>query len=229
MENLNKKYYDSIELLQKTQDAHQALGEIQKQLHYEKITKENYEEQKRKDKEISYKIKTNHTMQEILLNNFLYMQQELLYELLEIYKTKYINKRIGEKTKEKIQNEFNSYILDNYNIQCYCYIKQNTTYNDELETKIYLHFKDLYYQYELKQEEIRYNNTTQEQYLYYYNKINYTNIEEIEEKAKELRDNYDKTMEKIKELKREIEKAREENNENNRCCLTSTYINAKDI
>jgi hypothetical protein len=228
MENMNKKYYDNIELLQKTNDMHQVLREAQKKLCYEKLTQENYEEYKKKDKEISDKIKINNTMQEILLNNFLYMQQELLNELLEIYKTKYINKRIGEKTKEKIQHDFDSYILGNYNIECYCYIRQNTTYNDEQETKISLHFKDLYYQYELRQEEIRYNNTTQEQYLYYYSKIDYTNIEEIEEKAKTLRNNYDRTMEKIKELKKEIEKAREENNEKNKCCLTSTYIDVKD-
>ena len=229
MKNLNKKYYDSIELLQNTRDTHQLLGETQKQLYHEKLTEENYEEYKRKDKEINDKIKINHTMQEILLNNFLYIQQELLYELLEIYKTKYIKARIGEKTKEKIQNEFNTYVLNNYNIECYSYIKQYTTYNEEIETKISLYFKDLYYEYDLKQEEIRYNNTTQEERLYYYSKTNYTNIEEIEEKAKALRNNYDKTMEKIKELKREIEKIREENNENNKCCLKSTYINVKDI
>jgi hypothetical protein len=228
MKNLNKKYYNSRELLQKTSDAMQLLADAQKKLCYEKLTKENYEDYKKRDKEISDKIKINNTMQEILLNNFLYIQQELLNELLEIYKTKYINKRIGEKTKEKIQDDFNSYILDNYNIECYCYIKQNTTYNYELETRIYLYFKDLYYQYELKQEEIRFNNTTQEQYLYYYNKIDYTNTEEIEEKAKELRNNYNKTIEKIKELKKEIEKAREENNNNNRCCLKSTYIDIKE-
>ena len=228
---MNKKYYDNKMLMQDINTNLQTLKEEEEKLYnnykYDyKILLDDYSKQ---TKEINNNIKILYTMQEIILNNFLYIQQELLKELLEIYKNKYVNKRIGEKTKEKIQEEFNNYILNNYNIECYCYIRQNTTYKEETETKISLYFKDLYYQYELKQEEIRYNNTTQEEYFYYYNKIEYTQVNKIEEKAKKIRYNYDKNMLKIQELKKQIENIREENNKNNKCCLKSTYINIKDI
>lgn len=226
---MNKKYYDNKILMQNLEEMRQTLAEKQKNLMYTTITNENYEEYKQEEKENTKKIHINNTMQEITLNNFLHIQQELLKELLEIYKNKYVNKRIGEKTKEKIQEEFNKYILNNYNIECYCYINQNITYREETETKISLYFKEMYYQYELKQEEIRYNNTTQEEYLYYYNKIEYTQVNKIEEKAKKLYNDYVKNMNKIKELKKQIEKIREENNNNNKCCLKSTYINIKDV
>jgi hypothetical protein len=228
---MNKKYYDNKMLMQNVSEHLQALKEEGEKLYnsYKYDYKISLDDYGKQTKEIDNNIKILHTMQEIILNNFLHVQQELLNELLEIYKNKYINKRIGEKTKEKIQEEFNSYILNNYNIECYCYINTRYNYNDEEEIEISLSFKDMYYQYELKQEKIKYNKTTQEEYLYYYGKINYTNIEEIEEKAKTLRHNYDEAMEKIKELKREIEKIRGENNDNNKCCLKSTYINIKDI
>lgn len=228
---MNKKYYDNKMLIQDIDTNLQTLREEEEKIYnnykYDyKISFDNYNKQ---TKEINDNIKILHTMQEITLNNFLYIQQELLKELLQIYKNKYINKRIGEKTKEKIQEEFNNYTLNNYNIECYCYINTRYNYNDEEEIEISLCFKNMYYQYELKQEKIKYNKTTQEEYYYYYNKIEYTQVNKIEEKAKKIRYNYDKNISKIQELKKQIENIREENNKNNRCCLKSTYINIKDI
>ena len=218
---MKNKYYDNITLLQNINTSINTLEETNKDMIYKNYNDIEYKENKKKIEELQ-------TIQEITLNNFLHIQQELLQELLEIFKSKYIDKRIGEKTKEKIQNDFNTYILGNYNIECYCYINTKTNYNYEEEIKICCYFKDLYYQYDLKQEEIRYNKNKEESYLYYYSKIDYTNVEEIEEKAKELRNNYNNNIEKIKELKKEIEKTREENNKNNKCCLKSTYIDYRD-
>ena len=221
---MNKNFYDNKMLMQDINTNLQTLKEEEEKLYnnykYDyKILLDDYSKQ---TKEINNNIKILYTMQEIILNNFLYIQQQLLKELLEIYKNKYVNKRIGEKTKAKIQDDFNNYILNNYNIECYCYINQNINYKNEFETKISLYFKDMYYQYELKQEEIRYNNTTKEEYYYYYNTIEYTQVNKIEEKAKKLRYNYDKNISKIQELKKQIENIREENNKNSKCCIKST-------
>lgn len=226
---MNNKYYESVTLLQNTKEGYNTIQDIQEKLwkDYQAniIDSTTYNNEY---KEYTNKQQITDTMQQILLNNLLHIQQQLLKELLEIYKNKYVNKRIGEKTKEKIQEEFNNYILNNYNIECYCYIRQDTTYNDELETKISLYYKDLYYQYELKQEKIIYNKATNESYLYYYNDIEYTNTDDVEEKASILRKQYDDSMNKIKELKKQIEQIKDENNKNNKCCLTFTRISSKD-
>lgn len=227
---MNKKYYDNKMLMQDVNTNLQTLKEEEEKLYnnYKYNYKISLDDYSKQTKEINNNIKILYTMQEIILNNFLHMQQQLLKELLGIYKDKYINKRIGEKTKEKIQEEFNNYILNNYNIESYCYINTRYNYNDE-EIEIFLYFKDMYYQYELKQEKIKYNKNTQEEYYYYYNEIEYTPTEEIEEKAEKLYNDYIESMQKIKELKAQIENIREENNINNRCCLKSTYIDIKDI
>ena len=226
---MNKKYYDNKMLMQNLEDEIQEIKERENNLYKISINDKNYEDFKNKCNEMTRYKNINITSKEIILNNFLYIQQELLKELLEIYKNKYVNKRIGEKTKEKIQKEFNNYILNNYNIECYCYINTKYNYNDEEEIEICLYFKDMYYQYELKQEKIKYNKTKQEEYYYYYSKVEYTQVSKIEEKAKKIRYNYDKNMSKIQELKKQIENIREENNKDNKCCIKSTYIDYREI
>lgn len=226
---MNKKYYDNKMLMQNLEDELQAIKEEENKLYKISINDENYQDYKNKCNEMTRYKNINITSQEIILNNLLHIQQKLLYELLEIFKNKYVNKRIGEKTKEKIQEEFNNYILDNYNIECYSYINQKINYKNELETKISLYFKDFYHQYELKQEEIRYNHFDNTSYLYYYNEIDYTPTEEIKEKAERLYNNYTENMQKIRDLKKELENIRNENNKDNKCCLKSTYIDYKEI
>jgi hypothetical protein len=226
---MTKKYYDNKMLMQNLQDELQAIKEKEDNLYKISINDENYEDFKNECNKMTKYKNINITSKEIILNNFLHIQQNLLKELLEIFKNKYIKSRIGEKTKEKIQNDFNNYILDNYNIECYSHINQKINYKNEFETKISLYFKDFYYQYELKQEEIRYNHFDNESYLYYYNETEYTPTEEIKEKAELLYNNYTENMERIRELKKEIENIREENNKDNKCCIKSTYIDYREI
>ena len=228
---MKNKYIETRQKLQDNKDLIQSLNEQQNEIcnNYKDLNENNIQDYKREQEENYKKIHYVETEQEILLNNLLYIQQQLLTELLEIFKSKYIDKRIGEKTKEKIQNDFNTYILGNYNIECYCYISQCLSYREQLETKISLYFADYYYVYDLKQEQLKYNHETKENYFYYYRNIKeYTNIEEIEEQAKRLRDNYDLSLQKIKALKKEIEKIRGENNENNFACIKSTYIDIRE-
>lgn len=226
---MNKKYYDNKILMQNLQDELQEIKEKENNLYKISINDENYNEFKKQCDEMTKYKNINKTSQEIILNNFLHIQQKLLYELLEIFKNKYVNKRIGEKTKEKIRNDFDNYILDNYNIECYSHIYQNINYKNEFETKISLYFKDFYYQCELKNEEIRYNHFDNTSYLYYYNEIEYTPTEEIREKAERLYNNYAENIQRIRDLKKEIESIRNENNQHNKCCIKSTYIDYKEI
>lgn len=226
---MNNKYYESVTLLQNTKDGYNTIQEIQEKLWkdyqaniIDSITYNN------EYKEHTNKQQTLDTMTQILLNNLLHIQQQLLKELLEIYKSKYIKARIGEKTKEKIQNHFNSYIKDNYNIDVYSYITIHNNYKDESEIQISMYYNDMYYQYELRQEKIIYNKETNESYLYYYNDVDFTNIDDVETKAIELRKQYNDSMNKIKELKKQIEQIKDENNKNNKCCLTFTRITSKD-
>lgn len=228
---MNKQYYDNKMLLQNIQEGLQDTQEKSRKLwdNYRTICiNESLEEYSKQEKELNTRSQLLMTMEEITHNNLLHIQQKLLYELLEIYKSKYIKARIGEKTKEKIQNEFNNYILNKYNIEVYSYINTFINYSDGEEVKIAVYFKDFYYQYELKQEEIRHNRSTNESYLYYYKEVNYTEVEEVEKKAQEIRAKYNESMDKIKELKRQIESIRDENNQENICCLNSTRISVKD-
>ena len=226
---MNNKYYESVTLLQNTREIYTMLQEMQEKLWKDyqaniidsTTYNNNYKEYTDRQKAID-------TMQQILLNNLLHIQQQLLKELLEIYKSKYIKSRLGIATKEKIQKHFTSYIKDNYNIDVYSYITIHNNYKDENEIQIYLYYKDLYYQYELKQEKIIYNKVTDESYLYYYNDVEFTNIDDVEEKASILRKQYDDSMNKIKELKKQIELIKDENNKDNKCCLTFTRITSKD-
>jgi hypothetical protein len=228
---MNKIYYDNKMLMQNIREGLQSTQEESRKLwdNYRSMCINGHLDGYRKrEKELNNKSQLLMTMEEITHNNILHIQQKLLYELLEIYKSKYVKSRIGQKTKEKIQKEFESHILNKYNIEVYSYINTYITYNDEEEVKIAVYFKDFYYEYELKQEEIRHNRTTNDSYLYYYNEVNYTEVEEVEQKAQEIRAKYNESMDKIRELKRQIESIRDENNQENICCLKATRISTKD-
>ena len=145
---MNNKYYESVTLLQNTREFYSHIQQIQDNL-WKDYQANNIDSQTYNNeyKEYTNKQKVSDTMQQILLNNLLHIQQQLLKELLEIYKTKYIKSRLGIATKEKIQNHFNSYIKDNYNIDVYSYITIHNNYKDENEIQISICYKDMYYQY----------------------------------------------------------------------------------
>lgn len=175
------------------------------------------EERTQKNNEIKENrkiIKLLELQQDLLLNNLLHIQQKLLNELMHLFLKNYKNKRIGEKTKEKILNEFNFYIKEKYDIEVYCYITSKIDYNEKEKIEIYLSYKDFYYIYNLKNEKIIYYYSDDTFKLYYYNQANYINLNNIEREANKIYTNYNKSMEQLRELEKKQDAIREKNNNN---------------
>lgn len=190
MEKLNEKYASTRQLLQDSKDYYQSLKEEQqtldkqfKDVDYKSDEFKNYIE---KSKDLKEKQDKNEMLEEVLTNNLISIQQDLLKIALDYFKENYKNKRLGQKTKEKCQNEVQDLINKNYNIDIYCYIRQKETYNDAIEYEISIYYKDYYYINELKNESIVYNITNDEEHLYYYNKIEYIDTINIDELFKKL-------------------------------------------
>lgn len=190
MEKLKEKYASTRQLLQDSRNYYQSLQEEQKEL--DKQFKEvDYKSNEFKDyieksKDLKEKQDKNTMLEEVLTNNLISIQQELLQIALDYFKENYKNKRLGQKTKEKYQNEVQDLINKNYNIDVYCYLRQKETYNDLIEYEISIYYKDYYYNSTLKNEAIIYNVTNDEKYLYYYNKIEYIDTIDIDELFKKL-------------------------------------------
>lgn len=229
---MKEQYYDNKMLLQNVAD-NLATLKNREEKEAERVrgctNNEEWEKYKKASEEMTHERHKLETMHEVITNNLLHIQQELLKELLEIYKKKYINKRIGEKTKELIRQDLIKYIQDNYDIKTYCHISPYNDYNEREHVKISLYFEDFYYCYDLKQEEIRYNKETGESWLYYYQEVEYIPVNQLADYSEDLRHTYNENMKKIKSLKNEIERIREENNIKNTCCIKSTRIDIKNI
>ena len=181
MEKLKEKYASTRQLLQDSRDYYQSLQDGQKELDkqfkdidFKSNEFKNYIE---KSNELKEKQDKNELLQEIMINNLLSIQQDLLEIALNYFKEQYKNKKLGQKTKEKYQNEVKELINKNYNIDVYCYLRQKETYNSTVEYEISINYKDYYYSNILGNEKVIYNITNDEKYLYYYNRINYTDTD----------------------------------------------------
>lgn len=175
------------------------------------------EERTQKNNEIKENretIKKLELQQDLLINNLLHIQQNLLNELMQLFLKNHKNKRIGEKTKEKIQNEFNYYINEKYDIEVYSYIKSVLDYNNNEKIEIYLSYKDFYYNYNLKNEQIIYSYNDDAFKLYYYNQANYINLNNIEKEANKIYLNYINSLKQLKQLEKKQDDVREKNNNN---------------
>lgn len=222
---LKEKYASTRQLLQNSRDCYQTLQEEQKTLDqqfkgidYKSNEFKNYIE---KSNELKEKQDKNLMLEDVLTNNLISIQQELLEIALGYFKENYKDKRLGEKTKEKYQNEVVKLINKNYNIDVHCYLRQKETYNNTIEYAIYIQFKDYYYINALDSEKVIYNITKDEEYLYYYNKIEYIDINE-----KEYYIDYIYTN--LKERKKELETLEKELNDkidayNKYCIGTLNY------
>lgn len=172
----------------------------------------NYEQFTANEKQIKQyknKIELNKIKLAIIKNNlhyFLKMDFEgIKQKMIDIYETK----TIGEKTREKMQNEIKAYYKENFNVNISCYI----SFDNFLENKcIVFTFSFLndenYRSYELEyNEEFRINfekrkcNNFELQVLYYNNIDHNINISDITKTAKDLQKEYTKTVEKIEKLR----------------------------
>lgn len=201
MEKLKEKYASTRQLLQDSKDYYQSLQEEQKELdqQFKEIDykSDEFKDYIEKSNELKERQDKNKLLEEVLTNNLISIQQELLEIALDYFKENYKDKRLGEKTKEKYQNEVQDLINKNYNIDVYCYLRQKETYNSTIEYAIYIQFKDYYYINTLNSEKVIYNITNDEGHLYYYNKIEYIDTNNID---KYINESYQNIANARKEL-----------------------------
>lgn len=184
----------------------------------------NYDQFKINDKKIKNykkKIELNNIKIAILKNNIHYLFkmdfEGIKRKILEYF----ISKKIGEKTREKIENEIKEYFKNNYNINIACHISTNNKiyYNNSiLNYKILFYFlnndnykscileynEEFSIEFDIELKENKENNIK----TYYYNNINeYININDLNSKANELLKEYIKTINKIEKLRKEQQAA----------------------
>lgn len=205
---LNEKYtktrqllQDCKEYMQSLQDNDKTLTEGAKGLDYKSSEFTNYME---KSNEIKEKQDKNELLEEVLINNLISIQQDLLQIALDYFKENYKDKRLGEKTKKKYQDEVVNLINKKYNIDVYCYLNQRLTYNNTLEYAITICFKDYYYSNVVDNEKVIYNIAKDEAYVYYYNKIDYIDTNNIEQYVNELYQNMKNTSKELETLTKEL-------------------------
>ena len=236
MEKLKEKYASARQLLQDSRDYCQSLQEEQKTLdqQFKEIDykSDEFKNNIEKSNELKEKQDKNLMLEEVLTNNLISIQQDLLQIALDYFKENYKDKRLGEKTKEKYQNEVQDLINKNYNIDVYCYLRQKETYNNTVEYTIYIQFKDYYYINALNSEKVIYNITNDEDYLYYYNKIEYIDIDNIDKYIDELYQNMENTKKELETLEKVLNSKIDEYN---KICVGSLnyrrinhiYLNAR--
>lgn len=210
MENLKENKNKIIELKKKNYELNENIKTLEEKTRY--LYHNNYEEFKNNDnkiKELKNKIKLNKIKIAILKNNIHYLFkmdfEGIKAKMLDYYE----NKKIGEKTKEKMENELQEYFKNNYDINIRCYISLNNDYSyNELSFTFYFlnneGYKDftLDYNEEFKIQFAKYKYNNYELTINYYNNINeYIEIKEINKKANNLLKEYTKTTEKIEKLR----------------------------
>ena len=213
MEKLEEKYRSTQQLLQNSKEYNHYLQDEQKRLDQQvkeiDLKSNEFEQYIEKSKELKEKQDKNDMLKDILTNNLLSIQQDLLEIALNYFKENYKNKKLGQKTKEKYQNEVKELINKNHNIDVYCYLRQKETYNNTVEYEISINYKDYYYINILGNEKVIYNITKDEEYLYYYNRINYIDTDNIDQYNEELYKkivNYDGELNILeKELNKKID------------------------
>lgn len=188
--------------------------------------------------------------EKIILNNLYnlinYSFKKIIYN--DIF-YKYTSKNIGEKTKEKIQNEIKDYYKNNYNVDVYFYFNKNYNYNGflrDIDFKIYLiDTNKLYNNRIVEYSTYLYmdgvtpyhvadllnvkHNQENAHFIYNYDEnFNYTIIENIEAEAKKIYTTCKKLNEKTEKLLQDFENIKKENNEllkNKLCDFKGLYIN----
>jgi len=226
----NNNYILYYDLLKEIKDR----PEEEKQKEIENYNKQE-EERRKKIENINNKIEIESIQKNIIYNNIIYLfyknYHNIIMEILEKYK----NKNIGEKTKEKIQNEikeelkkdgifssvyftFGSYSNDIYKVNFTIYETEKDALNYSYK-RIEFDFNLCKYYHE--KDQLKYNN-----YFTYRNektgsiivhnnmlweKDNYNFIEDPKKEAKNILKKCKKNIEKVNLL---IEKAKETRKEN---------------
>lgn len=211
MENLKENYNKIIELNKKNYEIKEKINNL-----VDKSTElyhKNYDQFTENEKTIKkYKntMELNKLKIAILKNNMHYLFRNdfegVKNQMIDFYE----NKKIGEKTKEKMQDIIKEYFKNNYNINIACWISFTANYNGPcgLEFNFYFLNEEGYKSYVLEYNEefkIIFEKKSYNNYElsinYYHNIIEYVELKEIDKKAKELLKEYNKTVEKIEKLR----------------------------
>lgn len=210
MENLKENKNKIQEIKKDNYNLREKIKELTDKTTY--LYHNDYEQFKNNDeliKKLNKKIELNNLKIAILKNNIHYLFKNDFAPLEEKMLNYWETKKIGEKTKEKIENEIKEYFKDNYNVNVGNYISiKNDYYSQEFEIVLYFlndnNFKDytLEYNEEFKiiLSKSKYNNYELVK-CYYNNIIEYIELKDLNTKAKELFKEYNKTKEKIEKLR----------------------------
>ena len=210
MENLKENREKIKEFKKDNYNLKEKIKELDEKTAY--LYNNNYDEFLKNNetiKKYKKKIELNNLKISILKNNIHYLFKNDFTPLEEKIIYYWENKNIGEKTKQKIEDEIQDFFINNYNVNVGNYISiKNDYYSKSFEIVLYFlndnNYKDftLDYNEEFKIEysKSQYNNFELVK-SYYNNIIEYVELKDLNNKAKELFKEYNKTKEKIEKLR----------------------------
>lgn len=174
------------------EELHKIIEEREKQEKQEK-----QQEEKRKLKEC------------ILIDNLYYITHHYIFEDIKTIFNKYITKNIGDKTRDKIQNEIEEFIKNKYNIDISIYIRRDIWIRS-YEYQISLHYNDFEHEYQVNDNiKITYR-IEDNNYSYYRTQLNFIELDKINSYINRIM----KEKKEIEEKQEEIEKLKSEFNSN---------------
>lgn len=210
MENLKENRNKIQEIKKDNYNLREKIKELDEKKAY--LYHNNYDEFLKNDetiKKYKKKIELNNLKIAILKNNIHYLFKNDFAPLEEKMLNYWETKKIGEKTKEKIENEIKDFFKNNYDVNIGNYISiKNDYYSQEFEIVLYFlsdnGFKDFTLEYNEEFKIIlsksKYNNYELVK-CYYSNIVEYIEIKDLNNKAKELFKEYNRTKEKIEKLR----------------------------
>lgn len=211
MENLKENKIKIEELKRDNYNLKEKIKRLDEKTAY--LYNNNYDEFLKNDetiKKYKKKIELNNLKIAILKNNIHYLFKNDFAPLEEKILNYWENKKIGEKTKEKIENEIKDFFKNNYdvNIGDYINVKNSSYYSKSFEVVLYFLNDNNYRDFILEYNEdfkIEYSKSQHNNFelvkSYYNNIIEYVELKDLNNKAKELFKEYNKTKEKIEKLK----------------------------
>ena len=210
MENLKENKIKIKELKKDNYNLREKIKELEEKTVY--LYNNNYDEFLKNDemiKKLKSKIELNNLKIAILKNNIHYLFKNDFAPLEEKMLNYWETKKIGEKTKEKIENEIKEYFKNNYDVNVGNYISiKNDYYSKSFEIGLYFlndnNFRDYTLEYNeeftINLSKSKYNNYELVK-CYTNNIIEYIELKDLNNKAKELLKEYNKTKEKIEKLR----------------------------